>query len=294
VNYEIALFFIFLQTYRKQRTLLPVRKNNMLQIYQKLKRSVDTLYHIFGLKQYEHTKGRKPALSVREGLSLGLYKQSRGSVTKKSVYDDLSGILKCSYKTFVTTINRYARIVAFILIALMKKSRGIAHIIKHIDATDIPVCLNKNASRHRTMRLLSAWGRSGKGFYFGLKLHLVADLSGNLLGFCFTPANVDDRKPVKQLIDDMEGIFIADAGYISEQLAHDLCIEGKRIFMARAKKNMKQLMSRVQQKLYDTRMLIEQNFRSMKMFFGLVTSLPRSTDGYLGNYLYTLLAYVLR
>lgn len=265
-----------------------------LGLLENLKQSVDTLYHTFGLKRYEHTKGRKPALSVREGLSLGLYKQSRGSVTKKSVYEDLQDMLRCSYKTFVTTINKYAQVVAMILLVLMKKHRGVAHFIKHIDSTNIPVCLNKNASRNKTMKLLSTWGRNGKGFYYGLKLHLVADLKGNIVGFCFTPANVDDRKPVKQLVDDTEGIFIADAGYISEQLARDLCIEGKRVFMARAKKNMRKLMSGIQHALYNTRMLVEQTFRSMKLFFGLVTSLPRSIDGYLANYLYTLLAYVLR
>ena len=45
--------------------------------------------------------------------------------------------------------------------------------------------------------------------------------------------------------------------------------------------------------LYNTRMLIELNFRNLKLFFGLVTSLPRSINGYLANYLYALLAYAL-
>ena len=40
--------------------------------------------------------------------------------------------------------------------------------------------------------------------------------------------------------------------------------------------------------------VIELNFRNLKMFFGLVTSLPRSVGGYLGNYISSILAYVLR
>jgi hypothetical protein len=265
-----------------------------LQLLEKLKRSVEIIYHTFGLKRYEHTKGRKPALSVKKALSLGLYRHSRGTVTKRSLYEDLKDTLGCSYKTFVVTLNKYGRLIATILVVLMNKARTTAHPIKHIDATDLPVCLTKNGKYHKTMKALAAWSRNGKGLYYGLKLHIVTDLKSNILGFCFTPGNTDDRVPVSSLLGDMPGIFIADAGYTGEQLAHDMQVPGHRIFMARARKNMKKLMSEIQQELYNTRMMIEFNFRSLKMFYGLVTSLPRSVDGYLANYLYAILAFVLR
>jgi len=86
---------------------------------------------------------------------------------------------------------------------------------------------------------------------------------------------------------------VADAGYISQTLANEIHVEGKRLLMARAKRNMKKLWSEMQEKIYDTRMLIELNFRNLKMFYDLVTSLPRSIDGYLANYVYSLLGYVL-
>jgi len=54
---------------------------------------------------------------------------------------------------------------------------------------------------------------------------------------------------------------------------------------------MKKLMTEFEEWPYSTRMLIELNFRNLKMFYGLVTSLPRSVDGYLANYIYSLLAY---
>ncbi len=56
---------------------------------------------------------------------------------------------------------------------------------------------------------------------------------------------------------------------------------------------MKKVITDFQKRLYDTRMLIELNFRNLKMFYDLETSLPRSIDGYVGNYIYSLLAYVL-
>ena len=50
-------------------------------------------------------------------------------------------------------------ILKSILISNQKNS----HLIKHTDSTDIPVCLNKNASHHKTMRGLAEWGHSEKG-----------------------------------------------------------------------------------------------------------------------------------
>ena len=66
-----------------------------------------------------------------------------------------------------------------------------------------------------------------------------------------------------------------------------------RILFAKPMKSMKKLITAWQYHLYNTRMRIELNFRSLKMFRGLVTSLPRSVDGYIGNYVYSLLAHVL-
>ena len=57
---------------------------------------------------------------------------------------------------------------------------------------------------------------------------------------------------------------------------------------------MKRIVTAFQNALYDTRMLIELNFRNLKMFYNLESTLPKSIDGYLGNYAYSLLAYVLR
>jgi len=51
------------------------------------------------------------------------------------------------------------------------------------------------------------------------------------------------------------------------------------------------MMTQFEEMLYRTRMLIELNFRDLKLFHGLVTSLPRSVGGYLANYIYSILAY---
>ena len=66
--------------------------------------------------------------------------------------------------------------VTFLYHHLFRMNRTNAHLVKHTDSTDIPVCLNKNARSHKTMSGLAAWGYSGKGHYYELKLHLPSDL----------------------------------------------------------------------------------------------------------------------
>ena len=125
-------------------------------------------------------------------------------------------------------------------------------------------------------------------------MSITTDLRRNLLAVKFASGNADDRQIFKKLNKDLLGIFIADAGYISKDLEQEFYIEHKRILFAKPRANMKRLATELQNRLYDTRMLIELNFRSLKMFYNLETSLPKSIDGYFGNYVYSLLAYVLR
>ena len=243
--------------------------------------------------QFKITKntGRPLAISPEETIALALFKQLNGIPTKKAVWH----IFKphCSYKTLVVQINRLAQYALLVLNVLLKLNQISAHMIKHTDSTDIPVCLNKNASHHKTMKLFSSWGHSGKGWYYGLKMSITTDLNRKLLAVKFTSANGDDRKTFLKMNKDMMGIFVADAGYISEKLAREFHVENKRVLFAKPKANMKKMTTAFQYHLYNTRMLIELNFRSLKMFRGLLTSLPRSIDGYLANYVYSLLAHVI-
>ena len=235
--------------------------------------------------------GRKLANTIEYVLALSLFKQSHNIATKKSLYDIFKNKIKGTYKTLVVNMNRWAFLSAVILLLIMKMNRKNQHIIKHIDSTDIPVCLFKNAHRHKTMKDLSSFGRSSKGIYFGLRLHIITDFKRKLLNLKITSANADERDFVFDLTDEIVGILIGDAGYIKKELQQKYYQEGKRIMIVKPRKNMKKIMTKFEEFLYGTRMLIELNFRNLKMFYGLITSLPRSVDGYLSNYIYSLLAY---
>lgn len=235
--------------------------------------------------------GRPLAINPEYLISLGIFWKKQGIKTKKSLWQIFS--LTCCYKTLTVLLNKFSRYILLVLGTIMKENRKKAHVIKHTDSTDIPVCLNKNATYHKTMRGLTSWGHSGKGLYYGLKMNITTDLKGKLLALRFGSANGDDRKAFMKMNRNLEGIFIADAGYISKDLEREFFIEHRRILFAKPRANMKRLATEMNNRLYDTRMLIEQHFRNLKEFFLLVTSLPRSIDGYLSNYLYSLLAYCI-
>lgn len=265
---------------------------NILQVYHQLKDKVTFFYHKLNLFKYENTTGRKLSLSIIETITLALYKQTQGITTKKAIWNDFN--LHCSYKTLVVNMNRCALLALVVLSRILASNRNEAHPIKHTDATDIPVCLNKNARYHKTMNFLASWGHSGKGLFYGLKLYLTSDLWRQMLSLRFTPGNVHGTKTFMKLNRDLDGIFVADAEYVSTKLEREFYQEHKRILFAQPRKNMKKVITVFQKKLYDTRMIIELNFRNLKMFYGLITTLPRSINGYLANYIHSILAYALR
>jgi transposase len=265
-----------------------------LAIYENLKRRVAHCVKVFGINCTPASTGRPAKLGKLEAITLALYHHTSSRATKKSVWQDFQGKLKCSYKTVVVAMNAAAVSALRILFGLMRWNREHAHVVKYTDSTDLPVALKKNADKHRTMVGLAEFGRSSKGWFYGLKLTYVRDHEGRILNFAITPPSTNDRQLLKDLNRDLGGLLVADAGYTSKQLEKDMHIEGKRWLLTRPYKTMKRLAALWQLHVSKGRFRIEFDFRSLKLFFGLVTSLPRSITGYLANYLNALLAFAIR
>lgn len=264
-------------------------------LFKKLKAVVTQINNQFRLVKNEtSTIGRPKKISDLDAMTLALYQHQSTRATKKSVFDDFKEALKCSYKTLVVSINQAASLCARLLFLLMRLGRKHQHLVKYTDSTDIPVCLKKNADSHKTMAALSELGRSSKGWFYGLKLTITRDAGRRLLAILFTRANANDRQICQKINADIYGIIVLDAGYVSKELEDAMNIDNKRWLLIRPYKTMKKLMTDWQDKLYQGRFQIEFDFRSLKMFHGLITSLPRSINGYLANYIHALTSFVLR
>lgn len=264
---------------------------NSITVYNKIKEIVKYFGKYLKFDKELSTTGRPLKLSPVEIIASGLLKQKQNIETKKSLHEILEP--HCSYKTFVISLNRFAKYAGIILALILKFNRKNSHVIKHTDSTDIPVCLLKNSKYHKTMSMLSAYGKTGKGWFYGLKLHITSDLKRKILALKFSSGSIHDATITMELNKDLRGIFVADAGYLGEKLQKEFYRENKRILFTAVRKNMKKVITEWQNNLYNTRMNIELNFRNLKMFYGLLTSLPRSINGYLAHYMYAIASYVI-
>lgn len=264
------------------------------QVFCTLQQIVTQLCSTFQVAEEETSAmGRPRKIPPVHALTFALYQHASTRATKKSVYDDFKTMLQCSYKTFVVSVNKAAKLALRLLYLFMHLNRMGAHPVKYTDATDIPVCLRKNADKHQTMKGLAGFGRSSKGFYFGLKMTMTRDYEGRLLSLVFSSPSANDRELFRHVNKDLQGAFFADAGYVSKKLEQEMHVEGKRWVFIRPYKTMKKLATDWQAFFYRGRFQIEFDFRDLKLFHGLVTSLPRSVDGYVANYLFALLSFVL-
>lgn len=262
-----------------------------ITVYNTLQNKVTEIYQQLNLKRYEKTKGRKLKISIIDSISLSLFKQKQNVVTKKSLFEMIEPV--CSYKTFVVSLNAAVKLAAIILSVLLKLNQKDTHLIKHHDSTDIPVCQLRKSKGHKTMAGLSSYSKTGKGWFYGLKLHLTSDLRGKIIGARFTSGDSNDRQVMKEMNRKLKGIFVADAGYISKDLEKEFSIDDGRLLITVPRANMKKIAALWQIWLQRSRMRIELHFRNLKLFFNLITGLPRSIDGYLQNYLSALLSYLI-
>ena len=69
-----------------------------------------------------------------------------------------------------------------------------------IDATILKACHIKRERQHRVFDGIAKKAKSTMGWFFGFKLHLVINDKGEIMAFKITAGNVDDRKPVPDLM----------------------------------------------------------------------------------------------
>ena len=83
-------------------------------------------------------------------------------------------------------------------------------------------------------------GKCSMGWFFGFKMHLIINEKGEVLSFMITPADIDDREPlkVKDFVNEIYGKLVGDKGYISKELFHELFVDGIQL-ITKVRNNMK-------------------------------------------------------
>jgi len=238
--------------------------------------------------------GRKPNLCLSEIMTILIYfHQSRYRDFKNFYLGYMQVHLRqefpklVSYQRFVELTPTALDGLCLYLYSRLAVSTGIAF----IDATALPVCHNRRIGRHKVFDGLAKRGKTSMGWFYGFKLHLVVTDQGELVAFCLTPGNVDDRKPVPQLATKLWGKLIGDRGYISQALFEELFAEGVQLITP-IRKNMKnRLMPLWDKLLLRKRSIIETINDQLKNISQIAHTRHRSVANFLVNLVAGLLAY---
>ena len=151
--------------------------------------------------------------------------------------------------------------------------------------------LARSSAGRLEIRLLP--GDSRLLWFFGFKLHLVINDRGELLNVTLTPANVDDRKHVPNLVCKLFGKIYGDKGNISKPL-YDLLHQTIGVqLITKLKSNSKNrlpmdLMDRI---LIRKRAIVESVIDQLKNISQIEHSRHRSVSNILVNLMCGLIAY---
>ena len=136
--------------------------------------------------------------------------------------------------------------------------------VSFVDSTCLPVCHSQRISKHRVFRGHAERTKTSMGWFYGFKLHLVINDTGDLLDVALTSVNRDDRTPVKEFAEGLQGSLFADRGYISKDLRDLLKTEGVNL-VYKVHKNMQPLSLLVCDEMFlNKRFIIESVIKELK------------------------------
>ena len=275
----------------------------------------ETLYHIFDriddllkamsislrrklLADLKPKGGRPSGLSLPAILTLGIFRFATGVKDVKhyhrklvSSYSQELGRIP-NYGNFNALMNQATPYVIFLLEWICYSNKSTSNGAYFLDATSLKVCENKRIFDHKVCEDIAQRGKSSMGWFFGFKLHVVCDSLGRLVSLLITPGNTDDRKFVLKLLKGLKGLCVADAGYVSKKLMHELYEQGL-LLLTDVRNSMKRLMSEAQHAVLKLRQRIEGIFSCLKHRLKAEASIARSPLEYVSRCLYACLTFAL-
>lgn len=255
------------------------------------------------LKNGKHIRRvRSGMLSVSETLLIILLFQQSGYACFKWYYTNEVQTEYQEYFKKLPSYNRFVelmpnclpilyRMVNYLLYRNRHNSTG----VEYIDSTKLGVCHNKRIGSNKVFAGIAEIGKSTMGWFFGFKLHISCDISGNLTSMAFTKGNADDRSPVLKLMKGFKGKLFADKGYISKKLSEQLSDLGITLITT-ARSNMKSkfiLANIFDVVMHKKRSIIESIFNILKNKLQLCHSRHRSIANFVVHLVSVITGYQL-
>ena len=247
-------------------------------------------------KQNNRQYGCKAKLSTSEIMTILIMFQITHYRNFKSYYNEFISIYWKEYFPTIPSYNRFVEIIPQALAPLtcFVTSHKREHTgVYYIDATKLPVCHGLREKRHRVFDGLAGKSKTSTGWFFGLKLHLVVNNLCEIISLRVTRGNTDDRTPLPELCNGLDGMIFGDRGYVSKPKTELLAKQGLKLITT-LKKNMKKILrSKEEKDLLRHRGIIETLFDHLKNSFLLWHTRHRSPVNAFTHLISSLAAWVI-
>ncbi len=243
----------------------------------------------------QRRRKRATRLSPSEIMTILILFQQSGYRTFKGFYTQyVQTQLRAEFPQLVS-YTRFVALIPRVLLPLavyLQTQLGACSGISFVDSTALRVCHNARIAQHRVFHVDARRGKTSVGWFYGFKLHLVVNDRGELLAFCLTSGNVDDRRPVPRLVRRLFGKLFGDRGYISAALAEQIfTTQGLRL-ITKVRRNMRERLLTVTDKLLlRKRAIIESVNDQLKNICQIEHTRHRSPYNFLVHLLAGLIAY---
>ena len=195
-----------------------------------------------------------------------------------------------SYGRFVEQKKRITLPLFFFMMSLSKSKTG----IYFIDSTTIKVCHIKREKQNKVFEGLAKKSKYTMGWFFGFKLHILINSSGEIMALKFTDATTDDRELVLDLTYQIFGKLFGDKGYISKTLKKNLMEKGVEL-ITKVRKNMKEVsLADFDKLMLRKRAIVESVIDQLKNISQIEHTRHRSIINFLLNLIAGLTAYLLQ
>jgi transposase len=251
-------------------------------------------WHQVQIQNGSRHRRRASAMHPSEMMTILILFHQSGYRTFKDFYHYYVGVqLRSEFPTLVSypCFVRWMPHLLVPLCAYLHTVQGQCTGLSFIDSTKLIVCRNPRIPQHRVFAGIAARGKSSTGWFYGFKLHLVINDQGELLSWCLTRGNVDDRRPVPELVRMLAGKLFGDKGYISAHLAEQLRETGVTL-ITKLRKNMRpHAMDPSDKLLLRRRSIIETINDQLKNISQIEHTRHRSPLNFLVNVVSGLIAY---
>ena len=263
--------------------------------------SVDAFWQVFAplWEREQVAAGRRwrraTRVSPSEIMTILILFQQSGYRTFKGFYTQhVQTRLRAEFPQLVSYV-RFVALTPRVLLPLavyLQTQFGACTGISFIDSTSLSVCKNARIAQHRVFRVDARRGKTSVGWFYGFKLHLVANDRGEALAVHLTPGNVDDRRPVPRLARRLFGKLRGDRGYIFQALAEQLFTTHGLRLITKVRKNMREhRLAYTDKLLLRKRALIESVNDQLKKVCQIEHSRHRSPYNFLVHLVVGLIAY---